>query len=347
MTTSTTTTTAVAVEDRHWGLFADWCSATDVASLPATPETVLDFLAELPAGPATARRRILAVDAAHRRAGCPPPSASPALDALLRPPRPARFDPDLVATALAIIPIGGWPVGIVGRRDAAVVALVCSAGLTRRQIQALRTAPSNHDDQRRAGTVGEPSLPAVSATELPSPCPACALTRWQWVATATAAAGWRTVRSHLADLGETTAGDEMFHDCTRPASGPDLPDAEDGWVPGQVGRGQGDGPPAPLFCAIDRHGTPQSGYPLSTRSITTIVAGRIAAAAHTNRRPPAATAPDQTKSFAAWSSEAHARVVAARQAAIDRLASFEADLDQVDAYAEAILARLDAELSGE
>jgi len=348
VTTSSTTTTTAA-PDRHWALFADWCSATDVASRPATPETVLAFLAELPAGPATIRRRVLAVDAAHRRAGYPRPSASPAFDALVRLPRPARFDPALVATALAIIPIGGWPVGIVGRRDAAVVALICTAGLTRRQIQALRTAPSatQGEQQRRAGTVGEPSLPAVSATEDPGTCPACALTRWQWVATATAAAGWRTVRNHLADLGETTAGDETFHDCTRAASAPDLPDDEDGWVPGHPGRRQDENRPGPLFYAIDRHGTPQIGYPLSTRSITTIVAARLAAAAHTDRRQPAATAPDQTKSFAAWSSEDHSRVVAARQAATDRLASFEADLDEADAYAEAILARLDAELSGE
>jgi len=250
VTSSPTVTTSPTAPDRHWGLFADWCSAIDVASLPATPETILAFLGELPAGPATVRRRILAVDAAHRRAGYPPPSASHAFDALLRPPRPARFDPHLVAAALAIIPIGGWPVGIVGRRDAAVVALICTAGLTRRQIRALRTSPSTTqgEEQRRAGTVGESTLPAVSATEHPGPCPACALTRWQWVATATAAGGWRTVRNHLADLGEITAGDETFHDCTRPAGDPDLPDDEDGWVPGQVGRGSGDGPPAPLFC---------------------------------------------------------------------------------------------------
>jgi len=76
VTTSSTTTTTAA-PDRHWGLFADWCNATDVASRPAIPETVLAFLAELPAGPSTVRRRVLAIDAAHRRAGYPLPSASP------------------------------------------------------------------------------------------------------------------------------------------------------------------------------------------------------------------------------------------------------------------------------
>ena len=57
------------VVDKHWALFADWCTATNTSCLPATPETVLAFLDELPTGPATVRRRLLAVDAAHRHAG--------------------------------------------------------------------------------------------------------------------------------------------------------------------------------------------------------------------------------------------------------------------------------------
>ena len=28
-----------------WALFTDWCAATDVATLPADPRTVVDFLA--------------------------------------------------------------------------------------------------------------------------------------------------------------------------------------------------------------------------------------------------------------------------------------------------------------
>ncbi len=139
------------------------------------------------------------------------------------------------------------------------------------------------------------------------------------------------VRNHLADLGETTAGEETFHDCTRPASAPDLPEDEDGWVPGQVGRGQGDGPPTPLFCAIDRHGTPQTSYPLSPRSVTTIVAARLAAAADAELHRAAMNVLDRPGAPATWSSDDHARVVAERQAATDHLASFEADLDEADA----------------
>lgn len=327
------------LEDRHWALFADWCTATDRCPLPATPETILAFLAELTAGPATIRRRLQAVDAAHRNAGYPPPSAGPPFDALLRPPRPARFDPALVAAALAIIPIGGWPVGIVGRRDAALVALVCSAGLTRRQIQALRTSPAGSSDVPGTGPVGEWTPPAIAPTDDPGPCPACALTRWQWAAATTATAGWRTVRNVLADLGEDTANSESSHDCARTAGSADVTDDDQG-----ARRPPAINGPVPLFCAIDRHGTPQTGYPLSTRSITAIVAGRLAAAHAGLQR--VTDAPNPAVMRAAWASDDHARVVADRHAATERLASFEADLDEADAYAEAVMQRLDAALSG-
>jgi len=180
------------------------------------------------------------------------------------------------------------------------------------------------EERRRDGTAGESGLPAVAATEHPSSCPACALTRWQRAAT-TAAAGWRTARNHLADLSETTADDETSHDCTRPGGGL-TDDEEDGPVPGYTARPAGESRPVPLFCAIDRHGTPQTSYPLSTGSVTAIVAARLSAAAHTGRGRPATTMPDRPDAPATWGSDDHARVIAARQTATDRLANFEAGL---------------------
>ena len=87
--------------------------------------------------------------------------------------------------------------------------------------------------------------------------------------------------------------------------------------------------------SIDRHGTPQTGYPLSTRSVTTIIVARLAAAAHADRHRPVTTVPDDAGAPGTWSSDDHARVAAARHDATDRLASFEADLDQADAAAAA------------
>jgi hypothetical protein len=67
----------------------------------------------------------------------------PAFDELLRLARPHRFDPVLVGRPLA------------GRRDA---ALVCSAGLARRQIRAL------HSEVDGDGQLVVPTLPAMPNT---------------------------------------------------------------------------------------------------------------------------------------------------------------------------------------
>jgi hypothetical protein len=308
-------------ENRHWALFVDWCTAVGRAALPATAETVLAFVAELPAGPATTRRRIAAIDLAHLAAGYRPPSAEPAFDGLLRPDRPPRYQPALVACALQLAPIGGWPTGITARRDSALVALVCSAGLTRRHVQALRCGPALDDDHA-------PAISAMATTERPGTCPACAVSRWLRVQAMIATAGWRAVRNGLADLGETPAAFETTHDCTRIVTWPQPP-AERG---------------APLFTAIDRHGSPEPNYPLTTRSITTIIATRLSAAEASLSTPSdTGTAPDPATGApgGAWGQADRTRVWDQRKQSLERLAAFDSLLDEADAYAEAILQRLD------
>ncbi len=317
-----TTATTMAGNRRHWALFGDWCVAVDRQALPATPDTILAFLAELPAGPATMLRRIRAIDTAHRAAGWWPPSAAPALDTLLRPDRPARYDPALVARALQLIPVGGWPTGIIGRRDAAVAVLICTAGMTRRQIQTLYPglAVGGH------GT----TVAVMAATEHPGTCPACALSRWQRVHATIGADGWRAVRDELADLGEVPAGTQTDHDCTRP-----IP-----WPEASAWRRP------PLFSPIDRHGAPEATCPLSGRSITTIVATRL----HTAAYDPTADLPDGSDTAAgrrgAWDETDRHRVRDQRKQAMERLAAIDTLVDEADAYAEAILERLDTDLNG-
>jgi hypothetical protein len=303
--------TVTSNRDRHWELFADWCTATDRQALPATGDTLLAFLDDLPAGPATISRRVRSIDTVHLRAGHPPPGAAPALDQRLRPERPPRFDPDQVAAALANIPVGGWPVGIIGRRDAAIVALVCSAGMTRRHIRNLRTAT--------AATV-----PALAAADEPGGCPACALSRWTEIHYLIAAHGWRQAREYLADLGEIAADDETSHHCTQPAEP----------ATSEPGR------PGPLFSPIDRHGAPDPTWPLSTRTITTIATTRLTA---TGRRPWEAEVSEPARR-GEWDDTDRARVTAQRDQAAARLAELDTDLDQADAYAEEILRHLNEAL---
>lgn len=328
-------------QGRHWALFADWCAATGRSSLPAEPATVVAFLVELPAGAATVARRVRAIDAAHRSAGLLAPGESVELDkALGRRLAPPRFDTGRVARALAAIPVGGWPTGIVGRRDAAIVALICSAGLTRAQVQALRTGTSDglplgsgvgSQDGRAGGPAsGQRHTPvdvleAIATAEEAGSCPACAMARWLHVAAGLQRFGWRTVRAELADLGEIPAGTEAAHACSEPFAWPTGRDAER----------------SPLFCAIDRHGAPEMGYPLSTRSITAIVAGRLSAG---ERTPPGelggADVGESSETVGVdgrprWGVEDRHRVAA-------RFAEVEAVLDEMEDEAEAILARVRA-----
>jgi hypothetical protein len=328
-------------KDRHWGLFADWCAAVDRSALPATPDTVVTFLAELPAGPATTLRRVHAIDNAHHTAALTPPGGDPVFDGLLRPARPPRFEPGLVAAALQAIPVGGWPAGIVGRRDAALIALICTAGMTRRQAQALRCGP-RPGNPRETTTSENPAttetvirgnaVPAMATSPHPGTCPACALTRWLRVAAMTETVGWRAVRNELADLGENPAGTETVHDCTRPPT----------WNPPAGWRSFPDRR-LPLFPAIDRHGAPQPTFPLSTRSITTIITARLTAP---TPEPDGWGSPNAATGVIgrSWDDADHIRLRTERKKAMNRLASYETILDQADAYADAVLQRLDAGL---
>ncbi len=291
----TPTTATKQSTGRHWALFADRATATDRIALPATADTIAAFLAELPTGPATTRRRIRAIDTAHHNAGWPPSSAAPVVDTRLRPDRPPRYEPALVAEALRLIAVGGWPTGIIGRRDAAIVALICTAGVTRRQLRALHPGPG--------GTT--------------TPAPPCQPYR-------------HGAARSLADLGEAPASTETDHDCTRP-----IP-----WPPQGTG-----GRRPPLFSPIDRHGAPDAIWPLSTRSVTAIVASRLRTATHHMAMPSDFDDdPDTATRRGAWDENDRQRVRDQRKHT-QRLAAIDTLVDEADANAEAILERLNADLN--
>jgi hypothetical protein len=289
--------------ERDWTLFADWCASLEVSPLPAGRDLLRRFLVEVAASSAVARRRLRAIDAAHVALGFAAPSER------LDPPV-SRFDPGLVVATLGCIPVGGWPAGIVGRRDAALVALICSGGLTRRQVRALRAVA----DQA-------PVLPPAAK---PGGCPACAVSRWLRVHALAAAAGWRAARGELADIGEVPARDEVVHDCARPIRWPDKP-----------GRW-------PMFSAIDRHGWVNEVLSLSVRSITTVVACRLDEGGRRSVSPVACDLPDGAPVVHGVSPSGNDQQgLRARQEARRRLEELEGMIDAADAYAEAVLERLD------
>jgi hypothetical protein len=288
--------------ERDWTLFSDWCDSLEVSPLPASPELLRRFLNEVPASAFVARRRLRAIDAAHVALGLAAPSEQLSSAA-------SRFDPGLVAVTLGCIPVGGWPAGIMGRRDAALIALICTGGLTRRQVRALRAGPD-----KATGL-----SPAVE----PGTCPACAVSRWLRVHALAAAAGWRAARAELADIGELPARDEVVHDCAHQIRWPDRPIR---W---------------PMFSAIDRHGWVNEAVPLSVRSITTVVASRLGEG---ERRCGSAGVsdlpggPPLVRGTSASGNRQHG--VQARQEASRRLRHLEEMIEEADAYAEAVLDRL-------
>lgn len=227
--------------DADWALFLDWCAVAGRAALPANGGTVTAFLTEITAAPATAARRCAAIDHRHRAAGLPAPGTELEVRRWLRRARglvedaDPRLDPDVVSAALARIAVQGWPEGVRGRRDAAVLAL-SGAGMTRRQLRALTTAAVD------AG--------ALESDEDPGSCRRCALTRWLRVHEVAGARGWSWVRRSMASRHLELAGEQEHHDCARP-------------LEPMIGI-------APLLPSLDRHGWPGTAGALSARSLSTI-----------------------------------------------------------------------------
>ena len=105
-----------------WALFTDHCAVTDRLALPASPDTVVEFLQECPAAPATRRRRVAAIDHHHTVHGYQRPGESVAVRAALGRPtgepfQPTETDRESVDTALRGLPSHGWTQGMFGRRD--------------------------------------------------------------------------------------------------------------------------------------------------------------------------------------------------------------------------------------
>lgn len=300
----------LAYQRQAWLLFKDWCQATGERALPATPDALAQFLTDLPALRSVLLRRVRSVDAMHAAAGYDPPGQGPAVQALVAlPPPPPRHNPAQVAYALVSSVIGNWPVGLVGRRDAALVALTCVAGFSRREARSLRVGP------HLAASVPA-LLDRLGRTEAPGACPGCALSRWLRCHAFMASRGWRDLRDELADLGEVRAGQTGHHDCEVPIAWPERLDN------------------GPLFTAIGYRGNLELRAALTERAISAIVGARLAGREEPARgdwAPPAAAAPTRS---------GEARDETWRDS-LKRLEELGGVVEEAEAMAEAVLARLD------
>lgn len=166
-----------------WRLFFDWCDATDHLPLPADATTVLAFLADCPAAPATRRRRVIAIDHHHTTAGHPPPGADPTVrETLGRPPTDLpSVTPETVArveAALRLLPSRGWTGGLFGRRDRCLLVLSQLARIPHRHLAGLMAGDVTvADGVATINLAGQ--VRTLAAVDDPVVCGPCALARWR------------------------------------------------------------------------------------------------------------------------------------------------------------------------
>lgn len=122
----------------EWALFTDWCVAAESVPLPASPETVAAFLDDNPAGDEALRRRVAAINRAHRDVGESERGTVTAIRLRLDRARSHRVARRRIAAASIVpaLPTIGWPAGLFGRRDALVLVLY-ALGLGPREIASL------------------------------------------------------------------------------------------------------------------------------------------------------------------------------------------------------------------
>lgn len=223
-------------------LFQDWCEAAGQPFLPTTAEAIALFLEEVPAAASTQVKRIQAIRRAHRDAGAP--LALP-LREPLKPWRTGRGWLTLEDT-LNRVPLAGWLDGFVGRRDAFLAALIGECGFSREQARAVKINDVVQDREAAWSIDGRP----VSRTLDPGPCPACAVTRWLAVLKIWDDWGRSSVRGAVTGYKRS-----QEHDCLTIIGHRSI------MVP-------------TLLPAIDRHGWLADWEPMSTRSISAVLAYR-------------------------------------------------------------------------
>ncbi len=203
-----------------WALFADWCHVTGEWEMPADPGTVLFFLTDCPAAPATQRRRVAAIDHHHTTAGHPRPGEHPGVRAALGRPvtddaAPQRMS-DQVEAALQGLPSHGWARGMFGRRDRCLLVLSQIAGVPYKHLATLTAG-----DVTMASGAATISANAGTWTVLPGDdallCGSCAVVRWLRVLDLVVTRpGKRDLAQALKKAKQVTGGSPHLCRSTRP-----------------------------------------------------------------------------------------------------------------------------------
>jgi integrase len=173
-----------------WRAFSIWCAAHAVDALPASPQTVALFLADLPGRPATLRRKLAAVAVMHRAAGHDPPTAHGVVRATLAGICRERGIAPRPKTALlvgelrsALATCGDRPIDV---RDRALLLIGFAGALRRSELVGLDVGDVRFEAEgavlrlRRSKTNQEGALEEVAVLygSDPQTCPVRALQAW-------------------------------------------------------------------------------------------------------------------------------------------------------------------------
>lgn len=282
--------TAAPQLERHWARFEAWCTASGRDALPATPETVEEFLALFPGSKTQQRIRRRAIAVQHLAAGKPSPIIVPPADRVWK----GEVSVADVERALAEIPKYRHPVGLRGRRDAFLVILVGFLQLSRQEARSITPGLIE------LGSIVKIHGRVIPSNDDPVTCLACAVTRWLRVVGNAYLGHQHETRAIL----DSTKADLSEHDCGRPVTEPWRRATE-------------------LLLPLDMHGWARTGVPLSKRSITAIIPARRRASGFVEDVGPHTRQPSQFDDLsaaetyrAAGEIEARAAVAFARSAEV-------------------------------
>jgi len=191
--------------DGDWRRFASWCSSRNLLSLPAAPETAIEWLiaisdlrdetGEWLYAHATVKRAVAAIAKIHEFAGEESPTKNAVFRELLRgyariKGRPARqMRPLMLAQLKAVLDCidrRSHPAGVIGCRDTLILLLGFAGAFRREELAALtlgdiefnsqgvhvRVTRSKTDQEAHGHTKGMPR------TDDPRYCTPCAIRRW-------------------------------------------------------------------------------------------------------------------------------------------------------------------------
>ena len=196
---------------KHWNAFVEWCTEHDCVSLPATPQTLVFFLAaraDEGIRPATLSVALSAIAYEHERTNQPSPTDDRNVKQTWRGIRrrlgtaPRKKEP-LSASDLQRM-MEALPSGLIGMRDRAIILLGFAGGFRRSELVALEHShlrfvsqgleaflERSKTDQEQQGHVK-----MIAYGSDPSTCPVRAVKDWIELSAITTGAVFRPINRH-------------------------------------------------------------------------------------------------------------------------------------------------------